>query len=314
MKTISKLKDILFVIVVLIAVSGSVYSQNSISGTVRYIDNNEVVQNGVVKAFNLDGVLMYQTAINTNGTFVFNDVSGETTDLIGVPNIDPEEEDNFLPTFYPSTQDLGSAVQITPNGAMTGIDIYVTRVPSGGLSFATAFVSGKVSVNGTPVSNAIVYAKLDGVIRGYAVTNSDGEYNVQGLIQGDYILVVHRVGSKSAKVNINLNQGGANNININLEKNIIIKTNSIEDFKLSQNYPNPFNPSTVISYSVPKAGSVNISIYNAAGMLVKELVNGYNETGQHKVSFNGSSLASGVYYYIMVSGSYTETRKMILVK
>jgi hypothetical protein len=49
-------------------------------------------------------------------------------------------------------------------------------------------------------------------------------------------------------------------------------------------------------------------------MLVKELVNGYFETGKYSASFNGSSLASGVYYYKMVSGSYTETRKMILVK
>jgi hypothetical protein len=313
MKTISKLKDILFAVVVLILVSGSVYSQNSVSGMVRFIDNNEIVKAGMVKAFNLSGMLMYQTPINSDGTFTFSEVTGETMDLIGLPNIEPEEEDNFLPTFYPSTQELASAVQVTPSGPVTGIDIFVTRIPTGGLTFATAFISGKVTVNGTPSGNAIVFAKLDGVIKGYAVTNESGQYNVEGLTQGDYILVIHRIGSRSANININIAHGGASNINVNLEKNII-KTNSIEEFKLSQNYPNPFNPSTMINYSVSKAGSVNISIYNAAGMLVKELVNGYNESGKYSVTFNGSSLASGVYYYKMVSGSYNETRKMILVK
>lgn len=313
MKTITKLKDILFTVFILILLSGSIYSQNSISGTVRFNDNNDVVKGGKVKAFNLSGILLYQTNINSDGTFSFTGISGETMDLIGVPNIEPDEEDDFLPTFYPNSQEPASATQVTPNGALTGIDIYVTRVPTGGLTFANSFISGRVTLNGVPTANAIVFAKLDGVIKGYAVTNESGQYKVEGLAQGDYILVVHRVGSRSANININVAQGGMSNINVNLEKDII-KTNSIEEFKLSQNYPNPFNPSTVIYYTVPKSGNVNISIYNSAGMLVKELVNGYNETGKYSVSFNGTSLASGVYYYKMVSGSYTETRKMILVK
>jgi hypothetical protein len=313
MKTISKLKDILFAVVFLLVITGSIYAQNSISGIVRYIDNNEIVKTGTVKAYNLNGVLKYQTAINNDGTYRFANVTGETMDLIGVPNIEPEEEDNFLPTFYPNTQELNKAVQVTPNGTVTGINIYVTRVPSGGVSFASTFVSGKVTVNGTTINDAIVFAKLDGVIRGYAVTNDKGEFRIESLPQGDYILVVHRIGSQSADINITLTREGMSNVTVNLKKNII-KTNSIEEFKLSQNYPNPFNPSTEIFYSVPKAGNVNISVYNSAGMLVKELVNGYFETGKYSASFNGSSLASGVYYYKMVSGSYTETRKMILVK
>ncbi len=85
-------------------------------------------------------------------------------------------------------------------------------------------------------------------------------------------------------------------------------------YNLAQNFPNPFNPSTKISYSIPKAGDVNINIYSVVGELVTTLVNEKQEAGAYQLEFDASSLTSGVYFYTLTSGEFTKTNKMILMK
>jgi len=85
-------------------------------------------------------------------------------------------------------------------------------------------------------------------------------------------------------------------------------------FSLSQNYPNPFNPVTMISYSIPQKGLVTVKVFDVTGRLVRTLVNETMEAGNNSVMFDASSLSSGVYFYNIVSGSFTDTKKMILVK
>ncbi len=90
-----------------------------------------------------------------------------------------------------------------------------------------------------------------------------------------------------------------------------------DNFSLTQNYPNPFNPSTKISYSIPSEGKVSLSIFDMTGKEVKSLVNSVQTAGYYSVNFDGSSLASGVYYYrVTVTGqnNFVATRKMLLVK
>lgn len=85
-------------------------------------------------------------------------------------------------------------------------------------------------------------------------------------------------------------------------------------FNLSQNYPNPFNPSTVIRFGIPAAGDVKLIVYNTLGEKVAVLVDGFVTAGTHTAQFNASRLPSGIYFYRLVSGSFTETKSMILVK
>ncbi|GBD86219.1 Ycf48-like protein [bacterium BMS3Abin03] len=96
--------------------------------------------------------------------------------------------------------------------------------------------------------------------------------------------------------------------------NIVEISYSITSFNLSQNYPNPFNPSTIIKYSIVKKGEVKLMIYDILGREVSVLVNEVKDPGYYEVNFNASNLASGVYFYRLVAGSFVSTHKMLLLK
>ena len=86
------------------------------------------------------------------------------------------------------------------------------------------------------------------------------------------------------------------------------------DYALSQNYPNPFNPSTKIAFSLPKAGNVSLVVYDILGREVATLVNTFVNAGTHVVPFDASALSSGVYLYKITSGSFIDSKKMVLIK
>ncbi len=88
----------------------------------------------------------------------------------------------------------------------------------------------------------------------------------------------------------------------------------VREYRLFQNYPNPFNPSTTISYYIQKNGYVSLKVYNVLGSLVATLVNGNQTIGAKEIAFDGSNLASGIYYYTIETEGFRDTKKMILVK
>ena len=88
----------------------------------------------------------------------------------------------------------------------------------------------------------------------------------------------------------------------------------VTDYAVSQNYPNPFNPTTMINYQIPKNGMVSIKVYNINGTEVANLVNEVKEAGSYSVEFNARNLASGVYFYRIISGDFVQTKKMAILK
>jgi photosystem II stability/assembly factor-like uncharacterized protein len=88
----------------------------------------------------------------------------------------------------------------------------------------------------------------------------------------------------------------------------------VSDFVLMQNYPNPFNPSTKISFNLPENGFTSLKVYSVIGSEVAVLFEEQMEAGSYEIDFNAYDLPSGVYYYTLKSGSYLETRKMILLR
>ena len=80
------------------------------------------------------------------------------------------------------------------------------------------------------------------------------------------------------------------------------------------NHPNPFNPITNISYSIKDAGLVNIRVFDVIGNEIATIVNEEKNPGKYEVTFDASALSSGVYLYTITSGSFMQTRKMLLMK
>jgi hypothetical protein len=105
---------------------------------------------------------------------------------------------------------------------------------------------------------------------------------------------------------------------IMIRKNILLSNISQHEIKnkysLSQNYPNPFNPVTKIQYQLPKNLMVTIKVFDILGKEIQTLVNQNQIAGTNKVYFDGSNLSSGIYFYKITAGEFTETKKMILVK
>ncbi len=85
-------------------------------------------------------------------------------------------------------------------------------------------------------------------------------------------------------------------------------------FFLAQNYPNPFNPSTTISFSLPHAGYVRLSVLNILGQEITVLLNAERQAGTYTASWDGVRYASGVYFYRLMAGNFSQTRKLVLMK
>ncbi|HWA06545.1 MAG TPA: YCF48-related protein [Ignavibacteria bacterium] len=86
------------------------------------------------------------------------------------------------------------------------------------------------------------------------------------------------------------------------------------EFSLAQNYPNPFNPETSIRFSINTGQLTNITVYDISGKEIEALLNRFLNAGEYEITFDGSQYSSGIYYYRIIAGDYTETRKMVLVR
>ena len=128
----------------------------------------------------------------------------------------------------------------------------------------------------------------------------------------------------SPSVQINLSSFGYGSMNVpgkiyELTQPVVIRNISSEvpaSYSLSQNYPNPFNPATVIRYQITnsKNQKVTLKVFDAVGKEVVTLVNENQSPGEYEVTFDGNKLSSGIYYYNLTAGDFSETKKMMLVK
>jgi len=100
-------------------------------------------------------------------------------------------------------------------------------------------------------------------------------------------------------------------VEVGIQNNAKIKPNKIQ---LNQNYPNPFNPTTSISFNLPFQSDVSLKVYDLLGREIQTLHSGNLNSGLHRFSFNGSKLTSGIYFVKLISGDFSETKKMVLMK
>lgn len=95
-----------------------------------------------------------------------------------------------------------------------------------------------------------------------------------------------------------------------------ISNNIPDEYELYQNYPNPFNPTTTISFTIPVGAqhAAHLQVFDILGREITTLVNENLQPGNYTVSFDAGNLSSGVYFYKLNSGSFTQTKKMLLIK
>lgn len=304
---------------------------HSVSGTVRYADNNQLVTTGVVKAERMDVstkevVVVDSALIQSNGTYSIQHGRNDSTFIVAFPN--DELLDNFVPTFHPSSTDWSNAQIVIPNTNLSSIDILVFRVTHGPAFQSTANISGHVYLNfspqqylsGFPFSkDGIVYARQNGIFKKFAVSDSTESYSLAGLPPGTYDLYANRIGYTSESKTVVLGAVNLDTINFYLDTISVIGVRTIntkvpDKYNLFQNYPNPFNPSTRIKFAIDKSSPVQLTVYDILGREVAKLVDEKLSAGNYEVIFNADNLSSGIYFYRLTAGSFTDTKKMVVLK
>ncbi|HLF14933.1 MAG TPA: T9SS type A sorting domain-containing protein [Bacteroidota bacterium] len=185
---------------------------------------------------------------------------------------------------------------------------------SGNVSGTIYEVGTGGGLQGVPNATVTLYAG-----GGTTVTSSgtDGAYSAR-IPSGPYTIAVSGSGFDSlALTGLSVDSLGAT-VNAVVKKTI---TDVDEDdpaipllYALGQNYPNPFNPVTRIGYALPAAGYVRLSVFNLLGQEVAVLVDGLREAGYRTVSFDAAGLPGGVYVYRITAGSFSEAKKMLVLK
>jgi len=142
---------------------------------------------------------------------------------------------------------------------------------------------------------------------------TEGRWNIRIILAND-INAISNIGPNQLE-----NQNFQNHIYVYNSQLGKIKNNIPIAYFLSQNYPNPFNPNTSIKYNLPENTNVEISVYNLMGILVKNLINTNQNSGYKSVIWdgtnnNGEMVSGGIYFYIIKTNTFSQTRKMILLK
>ncbi len=171
-----------------------------------------------------------------------------------------------------------------------------------GIAFADSFTNGGPFYITDTTVTPVVEAK--GTPLSFNITYIPKNDSIKAVIDVYYFSSFKAILNKIIYGYFNMQIDGVNESN-NL---------SVKSFSLSQNYPNPFNPSTIIRYSIPKTGLVTLKVYDILGREVTTLVNENKTPGNYSVTFNGNNLSSGIYFYRISAGRYSETKKFILLK
>ena len=152
----------------------------------------------------------------------------------------------------------------------------------------------------------------------YRLTNGHISSFRYGFVLSDLgIIVIDKLSNKWLASDYNSHSNG---VSVYKEGGVILSSARYtadylpSNYKLGQNYPNPFNPTTTIKFSIPGSSFVTLKVYDMLGREITSLVNEEKSPGIYTVKFDGSTLASGIYFYHLHAGNYTETKKFILMK
>jgi len=178
---------------------------------------------------------------------------------------------------------------------------WITALEANNMGFEVERASSSNTHLSGGTSPLQVWEKI-GFVEGKGTTTSVSTYSFtdKGLSSGSYNYRIKQIDFDGTSKYYNLTE--------------LVEIGTPDRFELSQNYPNPFNPSTIISWQSPVSGHQVLKVFDVLGNEIATLVNEFKNAGVHEVEFYATELASGIYFYQLNAGSYTEIKKMILIR
>jgi photosystem II stability/assembly factor-like uncharacterized protein len=290
---------------------------------IDFIDNNTGYvcgADGDVSRTTNGGVNWTKFDITTNDLFEIKAIDANTVITGGVGGITYKTTNggtNWVSQITGTNNFISGIVFAdASNGYFTtlGLSEDVRRTTNGGLNWAAVTSPGNTSgLNGLALVNAPTVYGIGPAGKIRRTTNSGTSWETQP--SGDTTTFLRGIFMVDGNIGYVVGNGGkilkTLNGGIGIQQ---ISTHVPDGFSLKQNYPNPFNPVTNIEFLIPKAGLVKLSIFDISGKEIAVLVNGNLSIGTFRADFDAAEYSSGVYFYKLSSGSFTQTKKMILVK
>lgn len=259
------------------------------------------------------------------GNFLYIAYYGEGFRVLDIKNPSNPIEVAFYDTYPGATQPGHSSVfhgawgvyPFFPSGKIavsdmnTGLYVFTVNEKYGGN------ITGVIKAAGTnqPLDSVEVLVQEMGR---KSFTNAAGGYTY-GSASGVHTVTYSKAGYIARTETVTTVAGTIDTIDIALSPvstgvEIVQHSVSPKEFSLTQNYPNPFNPETQIGFTIQVAGFTSLKVYDMLGREVRSLVNEVISPGFYTVTMNASNLASGVYYYMLTSGTFSSTKKMVVAK
>ncbi|MBC7188141.1 MAG: T9SS type A sorting domain-containing protein, partial [Calditrichaeota bacterium] len=192
-----------------------------------------------------------------------------------------------------------------------GVAGFLGTLPAGVVTLSTA---ANYTFNGT--TRQVTSAAMPSVVNDLTINNSEGVVlsqpttinGVLHLVAGEFDNTIPFVLGPNGSISF---EGGSLKVSVGVvEREPEVPT----QFALLQNYPNPFNPVTTIRYMLPVSAHVTLTVYDASGRQVAQLVDAKQGPGVYAVLWNATDVASGVYYCRLTAGSFTQARKLVVTK
>lgn len=280
----------------------------------RVTNSAKLVAALILFSLSLNGCLIKEvkqpSSVAPNGTFqttlTVTDMTADGTPHEGIVLIMTPDDWTFTSGTYTTAKGAGSFKVDNSTAPSYGL-IDTTIVPPAGMKWIKLVTDAAYGNDANATHEAVIKLKAGtktGTFKiGYVVTKNTADM-LKALNPGD-------TDSDKAWADSSMNHSVIVGTGSGVEDQFAAQPNS---FALGQNFPNPFNPSTMISFNVPQASHAKITVFNSLGQEISVLFDGFVPAGVKTVKFNAANLNSGIYLYKMEAGSFSDVKKMLLVK
>jgi hypothetical protein len=262
-------------------------------------------------------IVKYEVANPTSNVSLWVKSSGlpSTETAAGTPEVTTTTGTGLASINAIYLRQYSTSQDITVDGIRIGTSWGFAPLPVELTSFSASVIGSKVKLNWATATEVNNYG-FD-ILRQAQINK--GSWEKVGFISGSgnsnlpssYSFIDNNV--TFGKYNYRLKQID-NDGQFEYSKTVEADLGAPKNYELNQNYPNPFNPTTTISFKLPEASQVKLTVYNILGQEVKVLIDEFKEAGLHTINFKAEDLNSGLYIYKLQAGSFTQTRKMTLIK